>query len=234
MASTEEERQASTRTAAERMLQSQVREHNRRSGPLPEPPGDGVYRFHGSTEPGRDVTPALGAALAEPACVFCARIEAGEFDYFDCYCVAFQPLSPVTPGHFLVVSRRHAASALDATESAGRAVAFAANLAVEMGLEACNFITSAGAAASQSVMHLHVHVVPRREGDGLALPWADLGSFIKDHDRAERAEAKLAAIVAYCSERAEEISDRMLRVRPEDIRIDAGDILAIISAPDGP
>jgi hypothetical protein len=61
-----------------------------------------------------------------------------------------------------------------------------------------------------------------------------LDSSIKDHDRAERAEAKLAAIVAYCRERAEEISDRMLRVRPEDIRIDAGDILAIISAPDGP
>jgi hypothetical protein len=65
MASTEEERQANTRTAAERMLQSQVREHNRRSAPLPEPPGDGVYRFRGSTGPDRDVTPALGAALAE-------------------------------------------------------------------------------------------------------------------------------------------------------------------------
>jgi histidine triad (HIT) family protein len=186
------------------------------------------------TEPDATERAALGAALAGPLCVFCDRIEAGEFDYCDRYSVAFRPLNPVAPGHFLVVSRAHVVSAMEAPHRAGRAVDLAAGLAKAMGLDACNLITSAGAAASQTVPHLHVHVVPRREGDGLALPWTDLDSSIKDYDRAERAEAKLAAIVAYCGERAEEISDRMLRVRPEDIRIDAGDILAIISAPDGP
>jgi histidine triad (HIT) family protein len=35
-----------------------------------------------------------------------------------------------------------------------------------------NFITSAGKAATQSVMHLHIHIVPRQEGDGLLLPWS--------------------------------------------------------------
>jgi histidine triad (HIT) family protein len=34
-----------------------------------------------------------------------------------------------------------------------------------------NLITSVGSAATQTVFHLHVHVVPRRAGDGLALPW---------------------------------------------------------------
>lgn len=34
-----------------------------------------------------------------------------------------------------------------------------------------NLITSAGAAATQTVAHLHVHYVPRRTGDGLGLPW---------------------------------------------------------------
>ena len=106
-------------------------------------------------------------------CPFCDRIAAGEFAYSDAdsRSVAFQPLNPVTPGHFLVVPRKHVTSALDMPELAGRALEFAADLAAEMGLESCNFITSAGLAATQTVMHLHVHVVPRRDGDGLALPW---------------------------------------------------------------
>lgn len=105
-------------------------------------------------------------------CPFCARIAAGEYDYDDDYSVAFQPLNPVTPGHFLVVPRRHVKSALDSPPRyLGRAMEFAADLAGQMGLTDCNFITSAGAAATQTVFHLHVHVVPRREGDGLALPW---------------------------------------------------------------
>jgi diadenosine tetraphosphate (Ap4A) HIT family hydrolase len=38
------------------------------------------------------------------------------------------------------------------------------------GLQA-NIITSIGPAASQTVMHTHLHIVPRTEGDGLHLPW---------------------------------------------------------------
>lgn len=36
---------------------------------------------------------------------------------------------------------------------------------------AANLITSKGEPATQSVFHLHVHVVPRADGDGLPLPW---------------------------------------------------------------
>jgi len=36
-----------------------------------------------------------------------------------------------------------------------------------------NIITSIGSAATQTVMHAHIHIVPRAEGDGLKLPWAD-------------------------------------------------------------
>ena len=34
-----------------------------------------------------------------------------------------------------------------------------------------NLITSRGRAATQSVFHLHLHLVPRADNDGLALPW---------------------------------------------------------------
>lgn len=106
-------------------------------------------------------------------CVFCDRIKRGKYDYEDPNCVAFQPLNQVTPGHFLAVPRTHVVSALTGPVHLGRAMRFAAILANDMGLHACNFIASAGTAATQTVMHLHVHVVPRYEGDGLALPWTD-------------------------------------------------------------
>lgn len=117
----------------------------------------------------------MTAALKLPdrKCVFCDRIKAGEFDYFDKWSVAFQPLNPVTPGHFLVVPRKHVSHALESPGSAGKALELAGYLANQMGLESANFITSAGEPASQSVMHLHVHIVPRTEGDRLVLPWTD-------------------------------------------------------------
>lgn len=104
-------------------------------------------------------------------CPFCKRIKNGEYDYWDRYSVAFQPLNPVTNGHFLVVPRTHVDNALTGATYAGRALTLAAKLAADMDLTDCNFITSAGSSATQTVRHLHVHAVPRREGDGLALPW---------------------------------------------------------------
>ena len=104
-------------------------------------------------------------------CPFCERIDAGEYDYEDDYSVAFQPLNPVTAGHWLAVPQAHVTDALAAPEAAGNVLRFAAGLAGQMDLGHCNFITSAGTLASQTVMHLHVHVVPRRLGDRLALPW---------------------------------------------------------------
>jgi histidine triad (HIT) family protein len=48
----------------------------------------------------------------------------------------------------------------------------AAELAAAIMPDAFNIITSAGRDATQTVDHLHLHLVPRRPGDGLALPWA--------------------------------------------------------------
>ncbi len=48
---------------------------------------------------------------------------------------------------------------------------YAAQWAAGHRMNPCNLITSAGREATQTVFHLHIHVVPRRDGDGLALPW---------------------------------------------------------------
>jgi histidine triad (HIT) family protein len=82
--------------------------------------------------------------------------------------LAFVPLGPVVAGHVLVIPKRHVA---DVTEDPAVSAA-AMRAASELAVPPCNVITSAGPEATQTVRHLHLHVVPRRAGDGLALPWA--------------------------------------------------------------
>lgn len=104
------------------------------------------------------------------ACPFCGRIAKGQFGESARHAVSFEPLNPVTPGHLLVVPREHVADAAEAPGITAITTQFAAELAGRLG-EDFNIITSAGAAATQTVRHLHLHLVPRREGDGLHLPW---------------------------------------------------------------
>ncbi|MFD5741070.1 HIT family protein [Streptomyces massasporeus] len=75
----------------------------------------------------------------------------------------------VTAGHVLVLPKTHVPDvAADPLVSAAT-MRRVAELAAEMG--DCNVITSRGAAATQTVPHMHVHLVPRRDGDGILLPW---------------------------------------------------------------
>lgn len=109
-------------------------------------------------------------------CVFCQRIKNGLYDRESAYAVAFEPLNPVTPGHLLVVPRIHMRDAAWSPSHAADSFVMAASIAQEItsgkyGVPGVNLITSIGAAATQTVFHMHIHVVPRREGDGLALPW---------------------------------------------------------------
>lgn len=107
-------------------------------------------------------------------CVFC-DIAAGRVDKMPSHfadigdSVIFEPLNPVTSGHLLVVPKRHVRNAAEdpgLTASVMRAASVLAGT-----WPAANIITSLGRVATQSVFHLHIHVVPRRPGDGLHLPW---------------------------------------------------------------
>ncbi|MCF3147426.1 HIT family protein [Streptomyces platensis] len=75
----------------------------------------------------------------------------------------------VTAGHVLVIPRVHVADVAEDPVVSAATMLRAAELAAEAG--DCNVITSRGPAATQTVRHLHLHVVPRAEGDGLLLPW---------------------------------------------------------------
>lgn len=107
-----------------------------------------------------------------PDCVFCAivhgRAAAAIVRRWD-DTIAIVPRRPVVPGHVLVLPHQHVADVGTHPQVSARTMACAAELAAE--LVAANVITSRGAAATQTVWHLHLHVVPRRRHDGLYLPW---------------------------------------------------------------
>ena len=83
--------------------------------------------------------------------------------------IAITPLNPVTTGHVLVIPHEHVTDATTDPTVTAETARCAAEYAT--GLDDCNIITSRGPAATQTVEHLHLHVIPRRPGDGLALPW---------------------------------------------------------------
>ncbi|MFI1889833.1 HIT family protein [Streptomyces jumonjinensis] len=85
------------------------------------------------------------------------------------YDLAIIPLAPVVPGHIIVMPHQHIPDAAADPAIAGRTAACAAQLAADH--PSANLVTSIGTAATQTIRHLHWHLVPREHGDGLKLPW---------------------------------------------------------------
>lgn len=85
--------------------------------------------------------------------------------------MAIVPLNPVVDGHVIVLPNAHIDDAGFDPALAGLVAMRAASYgATNYG--SFNLITSVGRAATQSIFHLHWHVVPRWPQDGLKLPWS--------------------------------------------------------------
>ena len=115
----------------------------------------------------------------DPDCVFC-KIVAGEIPSFKLFedeaTLAFMDINPANEGHALVIPKEHAPDlyavsdeALARTSVTAKRVAAA--LARTLNPDGLNLVQCNGAAAAQSVMHFHVHVLPRAKDDGLAMNW---------------------------------------------------------------
>jgi len=107
------------------------------------------------------------------SCTFC-RIIAGEVPaarvFEDADCLAFLDHRPLFAGHCLLVPKTHYETLQDLPAAiASRLFANASRLsaAVEEGLGAEGAFVAINNRVSQSVPHVHMHVVPRRKGDGL-------------------------------------------------------------------
>jgi len=111
--------------------------------------------------------------MAAADCAFC-QIARGELPasivFQDDEHVAFLDRSPLFPGHCLLIPRIHYATLVDVpADEIGPLFTCAQRIAraVEAGMSADGFFVAMNNRISQSVPHLHVHVVPRRKKDGL-------------------------------------------------------------------
>ncbi len=116
---------------------------------------------------------ATPAPRRDPSCAFCA-IVAGETPAHvvasDERTLAFLDARPVFPGHVLLVPRDHHETLGDLPPALIEPLFGAAQrlaVAVEAAMEAHGTFVAMNNSVSQSVPHLHVHVVPRRRKDGL-------------------------------------------------------------------
>jgi histidine triad (HIT) family protein len=128
--------------------------------------------------------------MTEPVkhCIFCDLINgAGEVSicYEDSSAIAFMDIQPVNLGHVLVVPREHFESLSDIPpELAMHLFEVALRLSPVVrrlhGAEDMNLVVNSGAAAGQNVFHYHVHLIPRRAGDGFDIPLPFEGSTMPD------------------------------------------------------
>ena len=132
-------------------------------------------------------------------CTFCDLI-AGAAEVSVCYedadSIAFMDIQPVNPGHLLVVPRHHYESLADIPPALAMDLfAVATRLAPVVmrvaGADGMNIVVNSGAAAGQDVFHYHVHVIPRREGDGFDVPLPFAGSAMPERERLDAAAARI-------------------------------------------
>lgn len=116
----------------------------------------------------------------EDSCPFCAIINdqdtSAQVVLRTDRIIAFAPLHPATRGHLLVVPVRHSADIGDMKSADLHAVVDGVQrvrqaIALSLQPSAVNIIQSNGALATQTVAHVHFHVVPRWEGDHMKLDW---------------------------------------------------------------
>lgn len=112
-------------------------------------------------------------------CIFCGIVAGklpGRVVYEDDRTVAFLDIFPLTRGHTLVVPKRHCVNLLDARTEDVVAVALTAQqmartVSDRLGADGVNLLQATGKVAFQTVMHFHVHVLPRYVDDGFVLPF---------------------------------------------------------------
>ena len=116
---------------------------------------------------------------ADPNCIFC-KIAAGQIPchklYEDDQVLAFLDIGPLCEGHTLIIPKAHyvtidqmpadlAAACMAVVPSLSRAIVAAT------GAEGWNVLQNNGQISGQAVDHVHVHIIPRRSGDGLGYRW---------------------------------------------------------------
>ena len=103
-------------------------------------------------------------------CIFC-NLDQSRIVKENTYALSFKDLYPVTKGHTLFIPKRHVQSFFDLNINEKEAIFELLELEREKLIQQDNLITgfnigiNDGSDAGQTVMHCHVHLIPRRSGD---------------------------------------------------------------------
>lgn len=120
-------------------------------------------------------------------CVFCAIAAEqlpAERIYEDEHFIVLLDIFPLRPAHVLIVSREHAPFLKDLSAAASeQLLALAQRMAAALraggyGEQGINFLINDGPTSNQHVPHLHLHLIPRRNGDVMQLLWRALTRFL--------------------------------------------------------
>jgi histidine triad (HIT) family protein len=138
-------------------------------------------------------------------CVFC-EIVAGRRPAHvvldDDVAIAFLDVRPLFPGHTLLVPRRHVETLAELPPDIvepyfSRAQRLAAVMEERGGMDAAGSFVAMNNRVSQSVPHLHTHVVPRNRKDGLRGFFWPRGTYASEAEAAEVASRLRAALSAH-------------------------------------
>jgi ATP adenylyltransferase len=106
------------------------------------------------------------------SCIFCKlKNKKNEVLFEDEYCFILEDGNPVSKYHTLIIPKRHFADFFDATKEEYNSIISLLRkrreelLAKDETITGFNIGVNIGATSGQTVMHLHVHLIPRREGD---------------------------------------------------------------------
>jgi histidine triad (HIT) family protein len=142
-----------------------------------------------------------GNGHREPHCTFCDLIH-GAAEVSICHedsdAIAFMDIQPVNNGHVLVVPRQHYESLLDVPQELGlhlfQVTMRLANAVRHVtGCEDLNIVVNSGKAAGQDEPHYHVHIIPRRDGDGFDIQLPFNGSEMPDRTVLDAYAARIIA-----------------------------------------
>lgn len=117
--------------------------------------------------------------MKDPDCIFC-KIACGEVPSLRIaetpVSLAFLDVGPLAVGHTLLIPREHYESILDVpaevlSSLAGQLPSLGAAIMRITDASGLNVLQNTGRSSGQAVFHLHFHLIPRREGDGLGYRW---------------------------------------------------------------
>ena len=136
--------------------------------------------------------------MNQPDCIFC-KIVAGQIPchklYEDEQVLSFLDIGPLSEGHCLVIPKAHHVTIDQLPPELASACAavlpkLSRAVADVTGVAGWNVLQNNGAIAGQAVDHVHFHIIPRREGDGLGYRWP-AGSL--DQETAQRLVEQIIA-----------------------------------------